>query len=94
MPGAHREDDNRYCGATNQPAQQTVRVNGQPWTVEGQEDTHGDGQLISVVGSTVRIGGIKVIVFGDRAEDDDFGHPAPPTDPEGHSDNVTAYGAA
>jgi uncharacterized Zn-binding protein involved in type VI secretion len=91
MPGAHREDDNRYCGATNKPEQQHVRANGQPWTVHGQENTHGHGELISVVGSTVRIGGIRVIVFGDTAARDDADHPGPPTDPEGHSDNVNAY---
>lgn len=91
MPGAHRQSDNRYCGATNKPGQQTVTVNGIPWTVEGQENTHNNGQLISVVGSTVRIGGIKVIVFGDAASGDDLDHPLPPTDPEGHSGNVNAY---
>jgi hypothetical protein len=91
MPGAHRESDNRYCSATNVPGQQTVRVNSIPWTVDGQNNTHGQGALISIVGSTVRIGGIRVIVFGDIAAPDNLFHPAPPTDPEGHSDNVNAY---
>lgn len=91
MPGSHRESDSRYCGATNQPQQQTVRVNGKPWTVEGQENVHGAGQLVSIVGSTVRIGGIKVIVFGDTAVVDNLGHPPSLTKPLGHSNDVSAY---
>jgi uncharacterized Zn-binding protein involved in type VI secretion len=91
MPGAHRESDKRYCGATNKPGQQTVRVNGIPWTVEGQQNTHDNGALISRVGSTVRIGGIKVIVQGDTASSDDADHQPPKTDPKGHSGDVNAY---
>jgi uncharacterized Zn-binding protein involved in type VI secretion len=92
MPGAHRQSDRRYCTATNKTLYEDVRVNGSPWTVDGQENTHDDGRLISVVGSTVRIHGQKVIVFGDTANSDDAGHPLPPTDPEQKSDNVRAYG--
>ena len=92
MPGAHRQSDTRYCGATNETMFEDVRVNGSPWTVEGQGNTHGGGALNAVVGTSVRIHGIPVIVFGDTAGADNAAHPLPPTDPEGHSDDVRAYG--
>jgi uncharacterized Zn-binding protein involved in type VI secretion len=92
MPGAHREDDSRYCGAsTIVSGQGTVYVNGKLWAVEGDEETHGNGDLISTVGSTVLINGKRVIVFGDTASGDDQDHPLPPTDPQDKSSNVFAY---
>lgn len=92
MPGAHREDDTRYCSAlTIAEGQSTVFVNGKLWAVENDPESHGEGRLISVVGSTVFIEGKKVIVFGDTATGDNAGHPSGPTDPQGKSDTVFAY---
>ena len=49
--------------------------------------------MISVYGSTVKIGGKKVIVaVGDKAGPDSKKHPAPPTDPKGASATVIVYG--
>lgn len=72
--------------------QSTVFVNGRLWAVEGDPNTHIDGDLISVVGSTVFIGGKKVIVaIGDTAQTDGAGHSPQPVDPEESSGNVFAY---
>ena len=91
MPGAHRHNDSRFCGATT-ISSGTVRVNGRAWAVEGDPNTHGGGELISVYGSTVRIGGKKVIcAVGDKAGGDNALHPIPPTDPSSSSGNVFVY---
>lgn len=94
MPGAHRNDDLRYCMAkTIVVGQSTVRVNGKLWAVQDDPNTHGEGNLKSVVGSTVHIEGKRVIVaVGDIALPDLALHPVPPTDPATASANVKAYG--
>jgi hypothetical protein len=62
MPEAHRDTDSRICGAkTVVSGQSTVTVNGLLWAVEGDEDSHGGGNLIAT-GSTVTIEGKLVIV--------------------------------
>lgn len=62
MPGAHRFDDLRACGATTIVTNQsTVYVNGKLWAVKGDPNTHGAGGLINT-GTTVFINGINVIV--------------------------------
>lgn len=100
MPGAHRHDDDRFCGATTKViGQSTVRVNGKLWAVEGDIDTHCDmGALQAVYGATnVHIEGKKVIcAMGDIAAPDKEGceinHPTGPTNPKGRSPNVIVYG--
>jgi len=94
MPGIHRHGDSRFCGATTvATGQSTVRVGGKLVAVEGDQSTHVGGALISVYGSTVKIGGKKVIVaVGDKAGPDSKKHPAPPTDPKGASATVIVYG--
>jgi uncharacterized Zn-binding protein involved in type VI secretion len=97
MPGAHRHGDSRFCGAsTIVEGQSTVYVNGKLWAVEGDPETHIDGNLIAVYGAkNVHAEGKLVIVaVGDKATPDDAGHPGPPTDPKGHSSDVSAYGGA
>lgn len=95
IPGAHRQDDLRFCGATtivvNQP---NVYVNSKLWAVEGDPETHGNGDLIAVYGQkNVYIKGKHVIcAIGDQADPDAANHPPPPTDPEGHSADVFVYG--
>lgn len=93
MPGAHRNGDVRFCGAaTIVQGQSTVFVNGKLWAVEGDPNTHGDGQLVAVTGTTVFIEGKKVIVaVGDTAVPDDAGHSPTLVDPEDSSGNVFAY---
>jgi uncharacterized Zn-binding protein involved in type VI secretion len=94
MATAHRNSDSRFCGATTVVSgQSSVFVNGLLWAVEGDENTHGNGDLIAVVGSTVKINGKKVIVaVGDTASPDNATHTPSQVDPQGHSDNVSAYG--
>lgn len=100
MPGAHRHDDTRFCGATTiVTGQSTVRVNGRLWAVEGDRDTHCNlGSLNAVYGAgTVKIGNKKFIcAVGDTAAPDRqacfIRHPAGATNPLGHSFNVIIYG--
>jgi len=95
IPGAHRHGDSRFCGAkTTVQGQGTVSVNGKLWAVEGDPETHIGGELVAVYGAkNVRINGKKVIVaVGDVAKSDKKGHPLPPTDPQGSSGDVSAYG--
>jgi uncharacterized Zn-binding protein involved in type VI secretion len=71
MPGAHRFDDLRACGAGTIVVNQfTVYVNGRLWAVLGDIDTHGNGQL-TPKGTTVFAGGLPVVVLGDPAIPDD-----------------------
>lgn len=92
MPKVHRHGDSRFCGATTiVQGQSNVYVNGKLWAVEGDPNTHVLGNLISVVGSTVKINGKKVIVLGDAATADLFPHSPPLTHPSGTSPNVSAY---
>ena len=93
MPGAHRHGDSRYCGATTIATNAGVYVNGKLWAVNDDPNTHGAGNLKSVVGSTVMVGGKRVIVaVGDQAGPDNALHPVPPTDPSTASSDVFAYG--
>lgn len=93
MPGAHRDGDARYCDAKTIASDAGVYVNGKLWSVDGDPEDHGNGQLYPVVGFTVFVGGKNVIVaVGDKAKPDDFGHPDPPTDPKESSGDVFAYG--
>lgn len=72
MPAAHRHGDLRVCGATTVVAQQFCKVNGKLWAVDGDVNTHGDGQLIHTQ-SFVKIGGIPVIIHSpDPAQPDDL----------------------
>lgn len=102
MPGAHRNGDSRFCGAsTIVVGQSTVFVNGILWAVEGDKDTHCFmGELSAVYGArNVYIEGKRVIcAMGDIASDDMAGcfvlHPSGSTNPKGHSPDVQVYGGA
>ena len=96
MPGAHRNGDSRFCGAkTTVLNQSTVFVNSKLWAVEGDPETHGNGNLDAVYGAkNVYIEGKKVIVaLGDEGEADDQEHPKGATNPSQSSTNVFAYGS-
>jgi uncharacterized Zn-binding protein involved in type VI secretion len=72
MPAVHRQDDSRACGATTiVTGQSSVFVNGKLWSVAGDPNTDGNGQLIAS-GTTVKINNILVIVLGDSAAPDDL----------------------
>lgn len=97
MPGAHRHGDSRQCGATTiVSGQGNVRVNGKLWSVVGDQNTHGGGQLLLGGASspaTVKINGIAVIVHPTTpAAGDNALHPPPPTDTAASSSDVSAYG--
>lgn len=94
MPGAHRDTDDRYCGGkTIVVGQNNVFVNNLLWAVKNDPEDHGHGELIPVYGwKNVYINNKLVIcAIGDKAYPDDAFHPAPPTDPYEHSDNVFVY---
>jgi len=102
MPGEHRKDDSRFCGATTRViGQSTGKVNGRRWAVENDYDSHcNEGNLQAVYGElNVRIEGLLVIcAVGDAAAPDHAGcivlHPSGATNPLGHSTDVTVYGGA
>lgn len=97
MPGAHRDQDSRFCGGkTTVTNQTTIYVNNQLWAVEGDEvaDHGGGGSLKSVMGgSSVLIENKPIIVaVGDTTlNNDNQGHSPGQADPQGRSSNVFAY---
>lgn len=96
MPGMHRNGDARFCGAsTIVSLQSTVFTNGVLQAVQGDPNSHGDGQLVAQYGSlNVYVEGKLVIVaVGDTALTDDLFHPPGQTDPSTSSPNVFAYGS-
>lgn len=73
MAIAHRNGDLRACGATTiVSGQNFVFVDGQLWSVNGDANSHGNGQLISSLQNYITIGGIRVILVGDQASPDDL----------------------
>jgi hypothetical protein len=90
MPPAHRHGDARTCGATTVVVgQSSVYVDGSLWAVEGDINTHGDGELIASV-TTVKIEGKSVIVHApDDASPDDL---CPPLG-GAHCEPMTAQGS-
>lgn len=99
MPGCHRNDDSRYCGAATIVTHQTkVRVNNQLWAVNGDLDTHKTGPLIAVYPTlTVRIENILIICApGDHAGDEPYPpfHAAPATWPSTASTDTWVYAGA
>jgi len=77
MPAAHRNTDDRACGATTIViGQSTVFVNGLLWAVDGDIDTHCDPKgPLDPSGSTVFIEGKNVVVVGDGFYAPDFQPP-------------------
>lgn len=78
MPAAHRNNDDRDCGAkTIVIGQSTVKVNGILWAVDGDIDTHCDPKgPLDPSGTTVFIEGKNVIVVGDGFYAPDYQPPA------------------
>jgi len=70
MPAAHRDTDSRVCGATTVSAQsRNVYVNGLLWSVNGDPNSHGGGNLLAAT-NNVFIGGIAVCNNNDPATPD------------------------
>jgi hypothetical protein len=100
MPGAHRDGDSRFCGAsTIVTGQSTVFVNGILWAVIGDKDTHcNEGDLDPIYGSlnVYAEGKLVICAMGDTASPDRSDciveHPSGTTDPLGHSPDVIVYG--
>jgi uncharacterized Zn-binding protein involved in type VI secretion len=88
----HRHGDSRYCTATTTVVgQSTVFVNGLLAAVDGDPETHGQGQLVSTSPGTVFVEGKKLIVVDDNALADSAPHSPPTTKPSTGSPNVKAY---
>lgn len=104
MPGAHRDGDSRFCGATTiVTGQSSVFVNNKLWAVEGDRDTHCfEGELIPIYGKKNVYIENKLVTcaIGDAAAGDKphcnpfLDHPGPATWPRGKSDNVKVYDGA
>jgi uncharacterized Zn-binding protein involved in type VI secretion len=72
MAICHRNGDARACGATTVVSgQDFVKVDGELWSVNGDPNTDGDGNLITSH-SWLRINGKGIIVLGDSANPDDI----------------------
>lgn len=72
MPAVHRHGDARSCGATTiVSGQSSVFVETKLFSVQGDPNTHGNGQLIAG-SSAVKINNIPVIVVGNSASADDL----------------------
>jgi hypothetical protein len=100
MPGAHRANDRRSDSTqskTNVSGQNTVYVNNQLWAVENDQESDGQGHLISKSPGTILINNKKAIVEQiDDASPDSLcpirgGEHCHPHPNEGSSD-VIAYG--
>ena len=92
MPQIHRDGDPRNCGATTiVTGQSSVYIGGKLIAVEGDQCTHGGGDLVSQVGSTIKINGKKIIVVGDTALPDLALHNPPATAPAASAVTVEAY---
>lgn len=96
MSGVHRNTDSRACGASTVSAQgRNVYVNNLLWSINGDPNSHGAGNIIAAV-NNVFIGGIMAVNIGDSAVPDALcpplggAHCAPTT--TGGSSNVFVGG--
>lgn len=70
MAISHRHDDSRACGATTiVTGQGFVTIEGKLWSVDGDPDSHGGGNL-NTSHPWLTINGKGVIVVGDSAAPD------------------------
>ena len=68
----HRNGDQRSCGATTIASGQSfVKAGGQLIAVEGDQDTHGHGELIASQ-HYIKINGKAIIKVNDNANPDDL----------------------
>lgn len=93
MANAHRNGDARACGATTiVSGQDFVLVDGELWSVDGDDNTDGGGAL-STSHSWLTIAGKGIIVNGDSAAPDSLcpipGGPHCAPNATGFSDLIT-----
>jgi uncharacterized Zn-binding protein involved in type VI secretion len=70
MANSHRHGDSRSCGATTiVSGQDFVTINGNLWAVDADQNTDGQGGLITTH-SWLTIAGKGIIVVGDSANPD------------------------
>lgn len=70
MAEAHVNGQQRSCGATTIVSGQSfVKIDGQLWAVENDQNSHGQGGLIASK-TFVKIGGKAIIVKDDSANPD------------------------
>ena len=69
MPGVHRNNDSRACGAKTQSSSTKVRVNGRDIVLQGDNNSHGGGPLRASV-TNVRANGKPIIILNDSAAPD------------------------
>ena len=69
MPGVHRNNDSRACGAKTQSSSPNVRVNGEFISTQGDNNSHGGGPLRASV-TNVRANGKPIIILNDSAASD------------------------
>ena len=70
MAYCHRHGDSRSCGATTEVTGQFfLTVDGKLWAVNGDKNTHGNGDL-ETSNSWLTINGKGVIVENDHASSD------------------------
>lgn len=74
---AHKQGDQRNCGATTiVSGQNFVTIGGKLWAVEGDQDTHGAGGL-KPSQNYITINGKYIIVDQDSANPDNQRHSNP-----------------
>lgn len=67
---AHRDTDSRACGASTVSGQSSkVFVNGLLFSINGDPNDHGAGNLIAAT-NNVFVGGVAVVNVGDSAAPD------------------------
>jgi hypothetical protein len=83
MAISHRVGDSRACGAkTVIGGNQFVTINGHYWAVDGDNNSHGGGALITS-NSWLTISNSGIIVVGDSAVIDALFHPDPASSGDG-----------
>ena len=91
MPGVHRNNDLRQCGATTVvTGQSTVFANGELIAVDGDLNTHGEGAL-RAGSNNVFINGVAVVNHTPDQAFPDAIHPEPDTwTAQGSSDVIVS----
>lgn len=91
MPGVHRNNDPRICGATTiVSGQSNVYANGELVAVDGDENTHGGGGLIAANARVYINGKLVVNHTPENSNPDDLCAPLGPP----HCNPQTAAGSS
>lgn len=88
MPAVHRDTDKRSCGAKTIAQNPNVYANGLLVAVDGNENSHGGGNL-KAANPNVHVGGKLVVIHGPNDASADNLCPLPPS----HCNPKTAAGS-